>query len=542
MSEVVSGAENNLDFHLDDESGQLWAYLQPGDNALPRSADEFMTQLKDAGYGGFFILEQAIQDLVAGQTSSEKIEIVVAERRDADVSIRIDDKLMQAFITITPAYGGEAVSKDQIYLSLRKAAIVEGILAEKIPLLLKAGQADDELIAQGTEPVHGENAYLENLLPVVKGRHPKVNKDGTVNLRELGQFIVVKPGDALMRKVPFSYGSSGVNIHGQVITPRKGEDIQLNALPGTRLSADDPNLLVARIAGQPLSYEDGIEVDPTLSVESVNLTTGNIDFDGSVYVTGNVIAGMSIKTTGDIFIEGSVETASLEAGGDITIKKGFIGRGSVRDEAGQYNNNVASARCGGRFAAKFIENVLVTAGREVVIGDLISHSEVMAGENIISGVENGRGRVWGGKCEAGYLFKANSIGSSADVKTVIVAGNVDGMKEHFLEMGEEEKQKMADRDKMQALLNKFDSPDTGKQLAIDSIRKTLEMNASELKSLASEKQELIKTYKNRLTAKVVAEKEIFNGVELRIGGQRLDITDHKGPGTYRVEGKDIKKY
>lgn len=199
-----------------------------------------------------------------------------------------------------------------------------------------------------------------------------------------------------MRKIPLSYGSSGANIHGQVVTPRKGEDIEINALSGTRLSPDDSDLLIARIAGQPISYEDGIEVDPTLSVDNLDLTTGNVDFDGSVYVNGNVISGMVIKTTGDIFVEGTVEASNLEAGGDITIKKGFIGRGSVRDEDGNYSNNVAEARCGGRFSAQFIENVVVIAGLEAVVGDLISHCEVSAGENIVVGADNGRGRVWGG--------------------------------------------------------------------------------------------------------------------------------------------------
>lgn len=197
MDEVTANTGNNLDFHLDDETGQLWAYLQPDENSLVRSASEFLQLLKDSEYSELFILEPAIQELANQQASAtEKIEIVVAERRHAEVSISIDDDAMQAFITITPAYGGEAVTEDQINLTIRKAAITEGILTDKIPQLVKAGQADNELIVKGTPPVHGDDARLENLLPVIKSRRPEVNKDGTVNLRELGQFIVVKPGDA----------------------------------------------------------------------------------------------------------------------------------------------------------------------------------------------------------------------------------------------------------------------------------------------------------------------------------------------------------
>ena len=542
MTVIEPPVDPVLVFRLDDETGQVWAELQPDENLRHCTASEFGKQLKDSEYGEYYIHESALQELANHLTNSkEKIEIVVAEKRHAEVTITIDDEAMQAFITITPAYGGEAVTEDQINLSIRKSVISEGIIKDKISGLVKAGQVDNELIAQGIPPVHGDDAYLESLLPVIKGRHPKVNKDGTVNLRELGQFIVVKPEQPLMRKVPLTYGSSGANIHGQVVTPRKGEDIKFDALSGTRISPDDPNLLIARIAGQPISYNDGIEVDPTLSVDNVDLNTGNVNFDGSVHVNGNVISGMYIKTTGDIFIEGAVEASTLEAGGDITIKKGFIGRGSIRDENGNYNDNVARAQCDGRFSARFIENLIVSAGTEVVINDLISHCEVKAGENIVVGVNNGRGRVWGGKCEAGHLFRANTIGASSDVKTLIMSGNTIGMKERFLEMAEEEKQKLADRDKMQVLIKNMNPANKEKQLIIDSVNKTLEMNSIELKNLRKEKKVLVENYKSRLSAKVVVDKEIFNGVQLRIVDQKLDITERKGPGTYLVEDKAITK-
>jgi uncharacterized protein (DUF342 family) len=542
MTATEDTSAPELVFHLDDETDQLWAHLQPDENSLMCSAADFLQQLQASEYADFYVLEEALQNLTEQQTTAtEQIKMIVAERRHAEVSITIDAEQMQAFITITPAYGGEAVTEEQIDLSIRKAAIIEGILADRIPLLVQAGQVENELIARGTLPVHGEDAYLENLLPVIKGRRPKVNKDGTVDLRELGQFIVVKPGDALMRKVPLGYGSTGANIHGQVVTPRKGEDVPFNALSGTRISPDDPNLLIARIAGQPISYEDGIEVDPTLAVDNVDLTTGNVDFDGSVYVDGNVISGMLIKTTGDIFVEGSVEASSLEAGGDITIKKGFIGRGSVRDETGNYSSHVARARCGGRFAARFIENVVVTAGVEAVIEDLVSHCEVSAGANVIAGVDNGRGRIWGGKCEAGSLVKANSIGSPADVKTVIVAGNITGLKARFLELDEAVKEKTAAKEKMLALLEKVDPGNEEKRDIITSIKNTLEANSVQINDLAREKQGLVEMYKTRLAARVVVEKEIFNGVQLHIAGQQLDITEQKGPGTYLLEDRDITK-
>ena len=56
--------------------------------------------------------------------------------------------------------------------------------------------------------------------------------------------------------------------------------------------------------------------------------TGNIDFLGSVIVLKRK-SGFTIKASGDIEINGIVEAAKIEAGGNITVKRGIQGKAKV---------------------------------------------------------------------------------------------------------------------------------------------------------------------------------------------------------------------
>ena len=49
----------------------------------------------------------------------------------------------------------------------------------------------------------------------------------------------------------------------------------------------------------------------------VDLNIGNIDFNGDVNITGNVITGVTIRAMGSIYIGGYVEGAVIKSNKDI---------------------------------------------------------------------------------------------------------------------------------------------------------------------------------------------------------------------------------
>lgn len=62
----------------------------------------------------------------------------------------------------------------------------------------------------------------------------------------------------------------------------------------------------------------------------VDLNIGNIDFNGDVNITGNVITGVTIRAMGSIYIGGYVEGAVIKSNKDIVLNKGVNANGSDR--------------------------------------------------------------------------------------------------------------------------------------------------------------------------------------------------------------------
>ena len=59
----------------------------------------------------------------------------------------------------------------------------------------------------------------------------------------------------------------------------------------------------------------------------VDNSIGNVEYAGNVHVAGNVKGGFEVRAKGDIIVEGVVEDALLEAGGQIIVKRGIHGMG-----------------------------------------------------------------------------------------------------------------------------------------------------------------------------------------------------------------------
>lgn len=76
--------------------------------------------------------------------------------------------------------------------------------------------------------------------------------------------------------------------------------------------------------------EGKVFVSDVYEVENVDLSTGNIDFEGSVQVNGNVSSNFVIRAGGNVIISGVVEGAYIEAGGNIIIARGMNGMARVR--------------------------------------------------------------------------------------------------------------------------------------------------------------------------------------------------------------------
>jgi hypothetical protein len=377
------------------------------------------------------------------------------------------------------------------------------------------------VIAHGKPAINGDNAVIERKVPLARERllQPQKRPDGTVDMRNLGDVIMVRPNDILMIKKPATEGTLGYNVKGEKLQPTPGKDLILTAGNGAHLLETDPNTLVASVAGQPVETKTGMQVDDVLQIKDVDIGYGNIDFKGSILVTGDVHEGMVVKTTGDITVMGFVDSAHLIADGDITVSKGVIGRQLKEDQLS------TTLHAKGQISAQFVQYSELKSEGEILVTKQLLHSHTSTAQTLTVSDTNGRrGDLVGGIAKADKGIKAVIIGATAGTKTEIYCAMKYGeLKENLKQFDQCIKQMVVARLNIEASLNKLPPKAQWQddQLMVEQVKGMLEEKRRILAECTKEeieynllKQEVDDYYEQY---RVEACKHIFANVELHIG-------------------------
>ena len=290
---------SGLSFYLDNDGMKLLAVYEADAAREPIGKDQVGQMLVSQGFADLFIFADALEKLVKQYSSGSGFTLVLGELRDGDFSLDIDAGQMAAHLTITPAYGGKAITEDQIYAALQKNGITFGIHDDTIQAAVAKGYARNKLVAEGISPSQGDDAQFISLLREVKTSRLHSDDKEPIDYRNFGNIITVKKGDPLMRRLPPTAGTPGTNIRGIPVPATMGDDTQFSPLiSGAETHKDDPDLLIAAISGQPFLVPNGVTVEPVITINNVDLSTGNLDIEGSLTITGDVKPGMQGKSHG----------------------------------------------------------------------------------------------------------------------------------------------------------------------------------------------------------------------------------------------------
>lgn len=504
-------------------------------------------QLAEDGFDNLYVLQDELLQLVDILNNADPGpgRIKIAQKRDAQIEISLSRDKMSAHMTIHPPLGGKAASLDMIKQALAEKSIRNGFISQAIKVAILNGKADNVLIAAGEPIINGEDSKFICLLPEVKIRTPHVAENGNVDYRDLGEIMIVHAGEKLMRREPSTPGKPSKNVLGEVVNPKRGKDIPYaKGLDGVELSKQDPNILVATNTGQPIIEKHGVSVEDTMVLPVVNLASGNIIFDGSVIIQGDVENSMKVKASGDINVTGMVESAELEAGGDIVISGAIIGRGDVRDSKDRLNSETAIIKAEGSISAKFTENAYLEAKNNIFIQDWVLKSEISALNEIIVGNKNAKkGQIIGGKVTSGILVKAINMGSSAGALTQINVGSAVNVDTELENINKElTSHSKALKDMQKAISSLKNNPTRQAQEMLKKTLLTRKSIEEKMAILATEKSRL-KTEQVRVqNAKLTVDKTIYAGVQITIGGISKTIDEDLGRRSFAIEeGKLIQK-
>lgn len=336
--------------------------------------------------------------------------VQVAQRRDAEVQVHIAADQMIAQISLTAPQGGKPATVAQALLALAEAGVGFGIDTVAVEEACALGLADHVPVAFAVPPEHGHDTVFQALIPETADRAPKIDANGLVDYREHGGITVVQAGEALMRRIPPTPGIVGHTVLGRELPARAGQDVPFApSLVGVQAALEDSNLLKATLGGQPILVAHGVMVEPVLRLADVNLAVGNIYFDGTVQIDGEVSHGMKVQAKGDIVVGGTVDGGLLDAGGDIRVSGGIIAQAQVKAD--------------GAVSARFAENCSIRAGTVILLEDMALECELESGNQIIVGEKAPkRGRLVGGSATAMMLVRTPLLGSDKGGLTRVTVG------------------------------------------------------------------------------------------------------------------------
>lgn len=335
------------------------------------------------------------------------------EPKAAQPQLFISKDCMAAWIyVIPPMNGGSDISEENLRSALAHDRIKAGILEETVKSIAKDHIYDQVLlIAKGVLARNGIDGTIKDHFERVVQLEFEEDENGSVDYKTLNNIQSVKEGEVICEITPAIPGEDGMTVEGQKYPCTvKGISVSVPSGRNTQLT-DDGTLLISQKTGHVTFSNGKFQVDPLLKINgNIDNSTGNLDYDGDIFISGDVRNGFTVKATGGIDIRGSVEGAQITAQGPITIASGMSGNGRGTLTSDSY------IKC------RYLEHCTVKAGGNVYAESIIN-SKVQSGDEIM--VTSGIGVIIGGSLLAASNINANVIGSKVRrLITELIIANV----------------------------------------------------------------------------------------------------------------------
>lgn len=411
---------------------------------------------------------------------------------------------------IAPSEAGKRITFDDFLKDLRFSNITHGIRMDVLQDHFQSPgiYCTDLLVAKGKEPRNGEDAKIEYMFNTEPHRKPPQREDGSVDYFNLNVINQCRKGDVLARIIPEDRGEPGYDVYGKSIKPR---DVKRETLKfGRNIELSEDRLsITSMVDGHVTLVDDKVFVSDVFEVKNVDVTTGNLDFEGSIQINGDVMANFEVKAGGNVIVNGLVEGAKIFAGGNIIIAKGMNGMGK------------GYLKAGGDIMVKFLENVRVVAGGYVE-SEAILHSRVSAGTEVK--VEGRKGIIVGGYVQAGQKVTAKVIGASMGAATILEVGVNPLIKTQYSRMQKLIADQVKTIKNAEVILNTFKQKlNKGVQFNesqvkyMKSVAKLVEEKTAEMEQMNARLDKLRTMMEIQKLSEIVVNDEIFPSTTIIIG-------------------------
>lgn len=482
------------------------------DDGEPIRFEEVMSYLLRQRISGYPMadLNKAVKD---GKETEVKLlnETIFPVQEEMQITMS-QDKMEATVRFYPPSDNASAMNKAEIVRGIAYQGVKYGLLEEVVDQFVEErAYCTDYLIAKGTPVEEGSDAEITYHFNLTPNARPKLNEDGSVDFHKLENINGVTEGMVLATLKKEVQGVSGRDVCGAELRPKAVTPKRLIATKNTYLIEDGTQLISSVNGHVILDDTEKVIVSNTYEIKGdVDTSTGDIDYDGDVKISGNVLTGFSVHATGDVEVEGVVEAANIVAGGKIIIKRGIQGM------------NKGTLQAGGNILCRFIESAVVHAGANIE-ADAIMHSEVSAKNEIH--VAGKKGLIVGGIVRAGSLIESMTIGSPMGSSTTLAVGDDPQIQDRIKELEEESKKLSDEERRLRQVLDAMKVKKEKGMLSPDQfeILQKAVVNYTELKKrvevVEDELSQCYDAIEETKGAKIVARNIVYSGVKLMIAGE-----------------------
>ena len=437
-------------------------------------------------------------------------QAIQPERESYKLSIEKDG--LEAVVRFyAPTEGGELMTKEELLKDLEFRNVVYGIDEDVVDSFFADRQyCKNYVVAQGQLPEEGRNAVVEYFFNTDPKAKPTVNADGSVDFFHLNTINHCKEGEMLAKLTPAVPGTPGKDVTGRTIAPHDIKNVKLHYGRRIRLerAEDGSEAIYSEVDGHVSLVGQDVFVSDVLEVENVDISTGDIEYNGSVQVNGNVCSNFSVKARGNVDIHGVVEGARVEAGGNIIIVRGMNGMGK------------GVLKAGGNVVAKFLESSTVEAEGNVTCNSIM-HSQVSCRGEVT--VDGKKGFIAGGRvCAAGRIVVKN-LGSPMGADTIVEVGTDPKVKAQFVELNKKISEAEKVMRSVEPILQTFDEKiKRGIRLSeheakyLESLIQLRKIKKLQLDSANRELEPVKEILKNKKDAYVLVSGEAYQGTKICI--------------------------
>lgn len=263
----------------------------------------------------------------------------------------------------------EAVFKRGVRVEINTTAIIEELINPTFKAVI---------IAEGLPVIPARDGFIKQYFSSTISEVLE-EIQGVVDFKNRIKIPVVEAGEVIAEIIFPKDGMPGYDVFGQSLDPKSPKKIVVRTKPRVKITADGQ--VIALLSGRPTVTGNSIKQFDVLEAYEVSgdldISTGNILFNGDVIIRGDVKDNMTVECSGSIFVFGNVYHSVLTASQNISI----------------YGNIINSRLNGGQFGLYYSEAYKVAQHLSSALKHLLSALNQLKNAMDIKEFESGIGFI-----------------------------------------------------------------------------------------------------------------------------------------------------